>query len=473
MTSVIILGMQSLGRTAKIIIAMFVIGCCLFTVAVAKAAGPSAQVDFGRLTHPKNQMGFMHGAINASRNSSARSEIVSRAYQLQPGLWRGANAFWSFNLGVTQEAGATPIHILSDQWISVTPQPKPGCNEMFLNRSLPFQNLTAWRDWVIARAQELGQNQPSGTIWVDIWNEPDWYRFWPTKRNDRCFSKNLVDTDGSKWLNTFLVAEQALRKTLGSRVKIIGPSAATSVTLWTTKLINFCAAKGCRVDAISWHLCGGTQGSVDKIIEYTGKLRASLARDSKWRKASAGGATPVWMTEYMPAPMHLLTGAYTSYWYALERAGVDGGALAEWNDQDASLDSLLERNGTPRSLWWAAKAYADGRESRVLSQTSSGYYSLLASRSGLGGVPQILIGNNNASASPVSITLRGLHLAGLTKSLRLRTYVLPVVSPGKNNAMPQLPQPVLSRSVAISRDTATVQVTPPRGGALLVDLTNG
>ena len=462
--------MKSSRRTARWTIALFAIGCFLFTAAAARSATISTQVDFSRLTHPKNQLGFTHGAVTHRSNAAYRDTVVARADELMPGLWRGVNQPWSFDLGVAQDAGATPIHILGDEWNSSVSNPKPGCNEMFWNRPLPFQNLTVWKNWVAEQAAVLAANQPTGTIWVDIWNEPDWNRFWPTQRNDKCYSKSIVDTDGSKWLATFLAAEQTLRHTLGSRVKISGPSAATSVMNWTTKLVNFCAAKGCKIDAIAWHLCGGTQGSVDLIGKYTTQLRGLVARDAKWSKATAGANTLIWMTEYIPSTMRLFTGSYISYWYALERAGVDGGALAEWNDVNSSLDSLLEENGAPRATWWAARAYAMGRASRVYTQTSSGYYSLLATRSGIGGNTQILIGNNNVAANPISISLRGLNTLGWSKSVVASIHVLPQIALNGSSAMPELPAAQAMRPVAIKSGAATIQVTPPRGGALLVNL---
>ena len=415
-------------------------------------------------------MGFMHGAVTHYSNAATRDAVIARANDLLPGLWRGVNQPWSFGLGVVQDAGATPIHVLSGEWNSSVSNPKPECNEMFWNRPLPFQDLAAWKAWVAERAAVLAVNQPTGTIWVDVWNEPDWPRFWPTKRNDKCYSKNIVDADGSKWLATFLAAEQTLRKTLGSRVKIIGPSVATSVMNWSTKLVNFCAAKGCKIDAVSWHLCGGTQGSVDLIGKYTSQLRGLLVKDAKWRKATAGANTLIWMTEYMPITMRLFTGAYVSYWYALERAGVDGGALAEWNDDNSSLDTLLEADGTPRANWWAAKAYADGRANRVFSQTSSGFYSLLATRSGIDNKTQILVGNNDSTASPITISLRGLNTLGWSNSVVASLRVLPQIALNGSSAMPELPAAQSLRAVTVQRGAATIKVTPPRGGALLVDL---
>lgn len=463
--------MKALPWKYRLVVVGFFFASLALSIGSARAATVDAQVDFSRQVQANNQIGFMHGAITHYSRASSRAAVSEKAIQLMPGMWRGVNQPWSFNLDLAQSAGARPIHVLSGEWNSSVSNPKAGCDEMFWDRPMPFQDLNAWKTWVAERAQVYAQNQPTGEIWVDIWNEPDWHRFWPTKRNDRCYSKSIVDTDGSKWLATFLAAEQTLRKTLGSRVKIIGPSAATSVMNWTTKLVDYCSVKGCRIDAVSWHLCGGTQGSVDLIGKYTGQLRTLFRSNAKWRKASAGTATQVLMTEYMPAPAHLFPGAYVSYWYALERAGVDGGALAEWNDPQSALNSLLESNGTPRSLWWTAKAYAAGRSSRVFTQTQSGYYSLLASRSGSSGLAQIVVGNNNSTVKTVRISLWGLRSLGAWKNLQTRIYALPQVAIGKGSAMPTLPTPVVSKPLAVSSSgTATIQVTPPKGAALLVDL---
>jgi len=440
----------------------------LITSPAALAATPTVSADFSKPTNPKNQMGFMHGAVTHYRFADSNPAVIARANELLPGIWRGSDAAWSIDTDVALQSGATPIHILSNLWNTEVPT-KPGCAEMFLDGPLPFQNLNNWKAWVHQRALQLASVQPTGEIWVDIWNEPDWWRFWPTKRNDKCFSRSLVDSNGSKWLATFLAAEQVLRHDLGSRVKIIGPSAATSVWSWSEKLINFCASKGCKIDAISWHLCGGTQGSVDLIPGYTAKLRNNFIGLPNWQKATAGAATKIWMTEYMPGAYHLMPGALTSYWYGLEKAGVDGGALAEWNDTNARLDSLLERDGTPRSLWWAARAYAVGRAARVATSTNIGWWSMLASRQGLTGGAELMVGNNSMAAKPVTINLSGLTAIHANKTLAYQVRVLPQVGPG-GAPMPTLPAAVISKQVAVNAGKAKIILTPPRGGMLLVQL---
>ena len=412
----------------------------------------------------------MHGAVTHYRFADSNPFVIARANDLMPGLWRGSDAAWSIDTNVAVQSGATPIHILSNLWNSEVPT-KEGCKEMFLGRQLPFQNIAAWKAWVHTQSLELAAGQPTGDIWVDIWNEPDWFRFWPTTRNDKCFSKSLVDTDGSKWLATFLAAEQVLRKDLGSRVKIIGPSAATSVWSWSEKLVNFCASKGCKIDAISWHLCGGTQGSVDILPKNTKMLRDALAGLPNWKKATAGAATKIWMTEYLPSQYHLMPGGLVSYWYGLEKAGVDGAALAEWNDTNARLDSLLERDGTPRSMWWAARAYAVGRATRVATTNvlATSSWSMLASRNGLTGGAELLVGNNAQTPKAVTVNLSGLQTVGGTKTLNYQVRILPMVG-SDGAAMPLLPPAASSGKATIKSGSAKLTLTPPRGGVLLVSI---
>jgi len=422
------------------------------------SAAIQATVDFSVLTKPKNQMGFMHGEVHEDPLT------LNMASQLMPGIWRGSEASWSMStMGVTQ-SGAVPVHIISNDWLDLAEKPDGACREKFLSRPLPFQDWNAWRLFVQQKAAELKQLQPTGEIWVDIWNEPDWPPFWPVRANPKCFSSRLLDLDGSKWLETFRIAEQILRQQIGPRVKIMGPSTAARVQTWTEKLVRFCAAKGCKVDLIGWHMAGGTQVGINQISSIASVMRKQLATNPTWKKGTAGPATKIIIAEYVPIKYRWMPGTMVSFWYAMERAGIDGGALSRWPDPNSKLDGLLDLSGNTRSTWWAANAYAQGRQNRVLVSTNNAYWSLIASRQGLSGGMEFLLGNNDQPVKPVSVRLTGLPNV---RSLKVQIYNLPQSS--DTEVMNNLPTPSTT-TISVRSGQASISVTPPRGGAALVAL---
>jgi len=447
--------------------------CMGFSMGIAQyaQAAPAAQVDFARTASAPNQIGFMHGAMTDYHVAASTPAVIQRASELMPGMWRGADLPWSMDSGVALGMGATPVYVLSDLWNANTPNPKAGCKNMFWNRPLPFQNMQVWRAWVTQQINQIGLRQPSGAVWIDVWNEPDISMFWPAQPNPRCYSNRIVDRDGSKYLMVFAAAEKIIRQKLGRRAKIIGASTAGGAFDWTNKILLYCAKVGCRLDAVAWHFAGGSQKSVDLLGSYAAKLRSGLARNRAWRKASLGTRTPLWMTEYLPAPYHLMPGSLLSYWYAQERAGIAKAAICDWRDAGSRLNSLLESDGTPRSIWWAARAYAQGRSHRVATSTNSGYYSVLASRSGLGDVPQILVGNNAAASRTQTIGLSGLDKVGITSRLVWSYHPLPVAVRGQ--PFPQLPDSQPGGSVAVRSGKAAISVRVPSGGMWVVDLAAG
>lgn len=425
-------------------------------------------VDFARLTHPGNQIGFMHGRMGDPNLAYSNPAVIQKAKELMPGIWRGVDSAWSMNSESAMQTGAAPVYVLSDLWNANTPNPQTGCTNMFWNRPLPFQDIETWKSWVDEKIAQIAARQPTGPVWIDIWNEPDWPVYWPSRPNPKCYPDSIVDATGSRYLAVFAAAEKVIRQRLAGRARIIGASTATSTWDWTKKMLDYCSRAGCKLDAIAWHFAGGTQASVDLLPRYAGLLRKELSRNKAWIKASQGARTPLWMTEYLPVRYHLMPGSMVSYWYGQERAGVSMAALTDWRDQGSRLNSLLEEDGSPRTTWWAARAYALGRKSRVLSWTGSGYYSLLASRQGLGGKAQILVGNNLSVPRAQSIQLNNLGSIGIRGALNWSYRILGPAKRGE--PVVNLPQTKMGGRVRVQKGKAMIRVRVPSGSIWMIDL---
>jgi len=434
----------------------------------AAAQGPTTAVNFNHLTHPRNQMGFMHGALGAYWNSSSNKAVENRAKLLNPLIWRGNEALWSLNTKTITRTGAMPIYTLSAGWQAVLPNPKRGCSELFWNRNLPFQNWAVWKKWVSKQADHFAALRPRGDIWIDIWNEPDHPKFWPVERRDKCYSSHLVDKNGGKWLKTFLVAEQVIRARLGRRAKILGPSVSSKAMQWSSRLVNYCARYHCRLDALAWHICGGGQSGIDRIAPEVRRAKRLMKVDHNW-KSVLGTNGQVMMTEYASNSMHLRPAGLLSYWYALERSLVAASALSIWKEPDGSkLAGMLTAAGRPKPLWWAARAYAAGRRWRVASSTNNGYWSILASRHGITNGPEFLLGNNHTRRFKIKVLLR--ELDGLGFRHYIRVDVINLARTRSGVVMNKLPKGRRSSWIRVVHGSAALYLSPAPGSALLVSI---
>ncbi|CAB4877678.1 MAG: hypothetical protein F2799_05605 [Actinobacteria bacterium] len=373
-----------------------------FGSASQSQAAPVATVNFAHPQVVGNAVGFMHGGEPLLSDPVAAAFRV-RSAGLSPGIWRGVPREWSLHLADVQLLGARPVFVLSDLW--GLPGHWPAV--------WPFDNLPAYSAWVRRRAAEFGRMIPSGPIWVDIWNEPDTARYWPLAR----------DPHLDRYKVTFLAAEQALRAELGSRVRVLGPSTAGKSSMWTSRLIAFCAAHHCHLDGVAWHIAGGGSRAMSGLARSLHRAHELAAHNGSWR-AVLSGKRQFFVTEYTPVAQRFLPGALLSYWAQLERGGAEQAAFAVWGHgrpEDGLLDALLDIWGQPRSTWWASRIYAVGRPARVASATSSPLWPVLGTRHGSYDKREVLLGSWGLRAGRVLLRMRGLPPR---RRLRLRLAVL-------------------------------------------------
>ena len=377
----------------------------------ASAADPWVSVDFSRPQYVSNAMGFTHGGV-LRLSPPLQQKFRARASLLRPGIWRGVPQLWSLDPHTVRAARAQPVIQLGDIWGLPGNWPPVW----------PYQNLISYSTWVTQRAKNIKAWFPTGTVWVDVWNEPDTPRFWPTAK----------DPNLTGYMHAFLTAEQALRRELGTRVRVIGPSTASRASAWTGRLVSFCAAHGCRLDGIAWHVNGGGPTAMAGLGHAMGRIRRMVSTDPHWRHVVRTPTTFL-VTEYLPAGKRHSPGAVMSYWAQMEHGTSSRGALAVWTSGDARdgiLDSLLDDAGRPRSTWWASRFYAIGRTERVRSVSSNALSPGLATHRGSLGGWEVLLGSWGAPGRWVELRLHRLP----SRPLRLRIAVMREVrSPWKGS----------------------------------------
>ena len=346
-------------------------------------------VDFGKRVHVGNALGFMHGGLKRLP-VVIEQRVESRASQLLPGIWRGVPQSWSLDPSIVRSVGAEPVIQLGDIWGLPGHWPKVW----------PDQNLTAYAKWVQARAANIKAWFPRGRVWVDIWNEPDSHAFWPIHRDPKLLG----------YFSAFRVAERTLRRSLGPRVRIIGPSTASNASMWTGRLVRYCAQFGCRIDGIAWHANFQKTSLMEGLGGAMQRLRARAQSDPRWRRVVRQPADFL-ITEYVSSGKRTDPGALLSYWSQIEKGGGAHAAFSVWKvdkPSDGLLDSLLDSQGRPRDSWWAARAYALGRTTRVRTATTSARWPALAASSGIGARPEVLVGSWGAQSGGVNVCMSGL-----------------------------------------------------------------
>jgi hypothetical protein len=368
----------------------------------AASQGPRATVDFSDPVRVGNALGFTHGGL-VRLTPEVRARATARATQLAPGIWRGVPQAWSLDPATVRLTGAEPVVQLGDIW--GLPGHWPAV--------WPDQNLKAYEAWIHARAENIKGWFPTGTVWVDVWNEPDNAHFWPILRDPLLLG----------YFSAFRVAERELRATLGSRVRVIGPSTATGASMWTRRLVDYCSKAGCTLDGIAWHANFQSSSLMAGLDDSMLRVRRLVATDPVWNRV-VRSPLQFLITEYVSVGKRSDPGSLLSYWSQIEKGGGAKAAFAVWNQTATAngvLDSLLDTQGLPRPSWWAARAYMLGRTHRVKSSSSSALFPVLATTSGLSGKREVLAGSWESGGRWVEISMRGLPRG----TLGLRVAVIP------------------------------------------------
>jgi xylan 1,4-beta-xylosidase len=343
--------------------------------------GPTVRVGFATQLDTTSMVGFVHG-MDSRRPGE---EMID---PLKPALWRGKLSDVPYKR--VQEVGGRYTYVLSDRW------GYPGAG-----KRPPYADYGRWERFVrkTARASRRGKN----VLW-DIWNEPNEPWFW--------------QGTPEQLYETYRIAENVLREELGPDVVVGGPSTLGWRADWMTGLLEWCRARGCQVNVLSWHEL--TSGPIPAIQDRLEQARTTLLENSRYR---ALHIEEIHVNEAITAADQYRPGEILGVMHYLEAGGADAAARTCWDDlegesncyNDTLAGLLVPRSFEPRSAWWATKAYADGVGSRVLTRFSDPQVvGLASSRSDAARTAQLLVAHlRGHSRDEVNVRVTFRHLGAL------------------------------------------------------------
>ena len=350
---------------------------CLATAPAAHAGHlQTVRVGFATPLPTPSMVGFVHG-MDMVRPGDEMIE------PLAPALWRGKLRDVPYQR--VAEIGGRYTYILSDRW----GYPGDGARA-------PYEDFARWERFVRRTAVA---SQGLAGVW-DVWNEPNEPHFW------RGTPEELYET--------YRIAENVLREVLGPDVVAGGPSTLGWRGDWIAGLLEWCHARGCQVNVLSWHELSG--GSIPAIEARLEQMRAFVQA----RRYAPLPVQELHVNEAIIAADQYRPGEVLGVMHYLEAGGADAAARTCWDDLSGQSNCynetlaglLVPGSFKPRSAWWATKAYAAGVSSRVLTRFSDPHVVGLASaRSDQPRSAQLLIAHmrgHSRQEVDVRVTLRKL-----------------------------------------------------------------
>ncbi|ASK30358.1 hypothetical protein CEY12_09635 [Chryseobacterium sp. T16E-39] len=321
------------------------------------------EIDFSKkVSNVKSMSGFLH----YDNIRMLQNDIIA----LQPKYWRIG---WSYksvdDIEYLRSFGITPILVLSDMY------GYPGKKN---NKEWSHPLYTDRLKTVINAEYKKFNNK----VIYDIWNEP-------------FHQGGFGDFDTEEYYKIFKKAHDMIRSLpAGEQALITGPSFDRYNEKEMEGFLSFCNKNNIRVDILSWHELrdGEYYKDFNKDVE---RLRKNIL--PKYPKV---GVKKIILNEIINQYSQFSPSEVLQVFKYLENNNIDGACKACWAESDGvfncnnSMNGLLDKNGKPRSVWWAYKIYNQSTKgTRVKDITNYDQTSVFASYDNKG---QYIILNNNS-----------------------------------------------------------------------------
>jgi len=352
------------------------------------------EIDFGKkIKNVKSQSGFLH--FNDIK--ALEKDIVA----LKPKYWRIG---WSYksvdDISYLRSFGVTPILVISDMY------GYPGKKN---NKEWSHPLYTDRLKTVITAEYGKFKN----TVIYDIWNEP-------------FHQGGFGDFDTEEFYKIFKKAHDIIRSLPGGKdVLITGPSFDHYDEKEMEGFLNFCNKNKVRVDILCWHEWRDGMYAKD-FAKDVKKLRTVIL--PKYLKV---GVKKIVLNEIINQYSQFSPSEVLQVLKMLENNNIDGACKGCWAESDGifncnnSINGLLDKNGKPRSVWWAYKVYNQSTKNRVQDVSNYDQLSVFASYDTDG---EHMVINNNSGKKIINakITLKNLFsLHKQTENLDIHVYEIP------------------------------------------------
>jgi len=383
----------------------------------------SLEIDFLKKAGAVNSMsGFLH----YDDIKALQKNIIA----LQPKYWRIG---WSYksvsDINYLRSFNITPILVLSDIYAY------PGKKN---NKEWPHPLYTDRLRNIITGEYQKFKN----TVIYDIWNEP-------------FHQEGFGDFDTEEYYQIFKKAHDIIRSLPGGdQALITGPSFDRYDEKEMEGFLNFCNKNNIRVDILSWHEWRDQDYLKDFSKDVKKLKEIILPKYPKVRvKKIVLGEIINQYSQFSPSEI-------LEVFRYLENSGIDGACKGCWAESNGvfncnnSMNGLLDKNGNPRSVWWAYKLYNQSIKNRVKFVSNYEHVSAFASYDGNG---QYVIINNNSGNKVVNTKINLKNLSSLyknVKTLELKIYQVP-----ESKELP-LEKMVLyqKQSVKVSKNGTTISI---------------
>ncbi|HUC04922.1 MAG TPA: hypothetical protein VL961_05960 [Acidimicrobiales bacterium] len=320
--------------------------------------------------------GILNSVFSTGHMSALMNGLATSMYRGSPSYNSNGTLNWTtWNVAVA--SGAQTTLVLSDLWTTYNGGQPP----------TPWSNWTTYNNWVKATVAAVLASGEKVSYW-EVYNEPG--------SDDNYYSAaNFATVTPALLLQQFLSTYQDI-KSVDPAAGVIGPSlpqwqdyageygTSTSHEFDMVTFLNFAAANGIQLAAVSWHEITDSLGpnpAENTVLPAVIEDHVAEARQLIAARPSLGHPL-IFINEYAMPEVQLIPGWDVAYLAALTNAGVDSAGRSCWGGACANptLDGLLATDGTtPWNEFYDRVVYAAMSGSMIANSSTSDYVTALGS----------------------------------------------------------------------------------------------
>ena len=351
------------------------------------------EIDYNKKVSVKSMSGFLHFTDIKALEDHIKT--------LQPKYWR-IGIGWSYksvdDVAYLRSFGITPILVISDLY------GYPGKKN---NKEWPHPLQNDRLKKIITSEYEKFKN----TVIYDIWNEP-------------FHQSGFGDFDKKEYYDIFKKGHDIIRSLPGGKEALItGPSYDHYDEKEIDDFLNFCNNNNVRVDILSWH----EFRDAEYYKDFTKDLK--IVKNIILPKYPKVGVKKIILNEIINQYSQFSPSEILQSLKMFETNDIDGACKGCWAESDGvfncnnSINGLLDKNGKPRSAWWAYKIYSQSvKNVRVQGNTNYDQTAVFASYDSN---RKYVIVNNNSGNKLVNVKIILKDSIKSSKNVNVEIYEIP------------------------------------------------